>query len=274
MSIIVKILAFAICIVGSFGSELDLTPTPRGLLPKECVHEVPSGSVASMMKHGYIFLETPNGESSFIPPCGHKKRKPQDDGWIVYAEMNGNNFTQFNGTWKVPEAPVVYSNQTVFLFTGLEDTEGDEIIQPVIQYGPSDAGGGGYWTAASWWVTSSGNALFSTLTKCNAEDEIFGYMVSKKAGSWVIGTIINGKTATILTVNNVGVQTFASTTLEAYSISACNQYPANNSTVFTELALIDGNTAPTFDWNSNPEYTNCNEQIETSDNGKTVTILF
>lgn len=66
-----------------------------------------------------------------------KNNKLGDQGWIVYGSVFGSNFSTFNGIWKVPVAPSSYDYQLIYLFTGLEDSASDEIIQPVLQWGVS-----------------------------------------------------------------------------------------------------------------------------------------
>ena len=42
----------------------------------------------------------------------------------MYAKQNvGSSLTGFTGTWTVPDAPAVYTGQTVFLFTGLQSSD-------------------------------------------------------------------------------------------------------------------------------------------------------
>ena len=40
-----------------------------------------------------------------------------------------------------------------------------DIIQPVIQYGPSFGGGGDYWTLGSWYVTLTNDVVVSELVQ-------------------------------------------------------------------------------------------------------------
>jgi hypothetical protein len=269
---------FVLClsVFGFVAATRDWIATPKGLKHPDCVKEVPSGSVATKFRDGSISIETPNGEIITMPPCAHGSvtKKPEDSGWIVYGNFEGTNFNIFNGTWKVPRAPTnTGDGQTIFFFTGLEDSGGDEIIQPVIQFGPSEAGGGAYWAAASWWVTSGGQALYSTLTNCNTGDNIFGYMIMQEQGTWDIGTVINGGAHTVLTVNNVAQQTFASVTLEAYNIQDCQDYPADGKITFKSLVLYDSNSQVSPTWSPDVEYTSCNEQVISS-GPSTVTITY
>lgn len=78
---------------------------------------------------------------------------PDATGWVAYGYWY-NTYTypisEYYASWTVPPAPASYTGQTVFLFNSIEPADGESILQPVIQYGPSAGGGGAYWAAASW----------------------------------------------------------------------------------------------------------------------------
>jgi len=267
-----------LCLACAINSTL--VPVPRGgYRPKECVHEVPSESYVYKEQDGSISVETPEGTVYSIPPCyqwnkiKHTKQI-SDSGWIAYANYDGNSFTSFNGTWKVPSAPKSpKDDQIVYLFTGLQDDVGDEIIQPVIQWGADVDGGGAYWGVASWWVTSSGQALYSKEVKIKSADTIFGIINSMNSTTWYISALINGKTPTTLIVGNIAPQTFAAVTLEAYQMQSCNDYPSDGSITFTQLTLKDEGSIVTPTWTPNIIFNDCNQNVQTS-NPKTVTISY
>ena len=54
--------------------------------------------------------------------------------------------------------------QTIFLFNGIEPGDFSHILQPVLQWGPSAAGGGASWSVASWYV-GGGNAFHTNLVR-------------------------------------------------------------------------------------------------------------
>jgi hypothetical protein len=90
-------------------------------------------------------------------------------GWISYGYWNndtGSSLTSFRATWTVPPAPSTDSGQTIFLFNGIQNYGSNYgILQPVLQWGPSAAAGGSYWSIASWYVTSGGDAFHTTLVQ-------------------------------------------------------------------------------------------------------------
>ena len=82
-----------------------------------------------------------------------------DIGWIENAQWrNGgsNPIIYFSTKWVVPPAPSASDGQTVFLFNGLQPDNGAHILQPVLQWGPSAAGGGNYWSITNWYVDGQG----------------------------------------------------------------------------------------------------------------------
>jgi len=141
-----------------------MTHTPNGLMPSHCVREVPSDSIISNEKD-FIRITMPNGEEDTLAHCDDftTTRNARDTGWIAYAsDANGSNYNSFYGTWNVPENPTNNDDQTVFFFLGFENTQVSEIIQPTLQWGLSNAGGGNFWAIASWWATAK-NSIYSTL---------------------------------------------------------------------------------------------------------------
>jgi len=250
--------------------DCKLFPVPGvGYRPSECIHQVPIGSSLSKEKDGSVTVITPEQITYSIPPCDKMSvqlaRQISDSGWIAYANFNAGNFSSYNGTWKVPKLPKSLGDgQIVYFFTGLEDDAGDEIIQPVLQYGADVDGGGEYWGIACWWVTSSDQYIYSTLVKVAVGDTIFGYMNLLPNASWLIGAVVNGKPTTALTMANVATQTFSSVTLEAYQMQSCDDYPNDKGITFTSLIMKDQGKAVTPTWTPNVVFTDCNQNVQSS----------
>jgi len=142
----------------------------------------------------------------------------------------------------VPGTPQDKGAQTLFLFTGFQNNYGGSapvtnIIQPVLQWGSSAAGGGQYWAMASWYVDSVGNAFFSTLTQTASTHRIQGNMVVNAAGTWTISCLdaTTNKGTTLNIATNTS-EPFAFVTLEVYTISTCLDYPTG-SDVFSGLVF-------------------------------------
>jgi uncharacterized protein DUF4214 len=127
------------------------------------------------------------------------------------------------------------------------------ILQPVLQWGPSAAGGGQYWAVASWYADGSGGtAHYSTLVQVNAGQVLVGVMT--QTGSSPTGFSYNcqfqGVANTSLSVQNVQQLTWFAETLEAYSLTKASDYPATTMTAFTGIELKTGTTDPALAWTS------------------------
>jgi len=148
----------------------------------------------------------------------------------------------------------------------------------VIQYGPSEAGGGKYWTIASWWVNSAGSALYSTLNKIKTGDAIFGTMVrtSSTANStnWVITGLVNNANPTTLKVTNTPLQQVATLTMEVYSVNGCAEYPNDAGIVFTNFQLLDNGKAYKPVWTPTVDYSDCGEGVKFTNKNATITLTY
>ena len=108
-------------------------------------------------------------------------------GWIADANWTNTNtsdpITYFTTNWTVPSTPANQSSQTIFLFNGMQDglTSTSYIIQPVLQWGGSAAGGGKYWSITSWYVSSS-QVFYGSLTTVSPGTNLQGVM-SESSGS-------------------------------------------------------------------------------------------
>jgi len=247
--------------------------TPSGVRPASCVFgPIPENQlVVDFGTHSEIQDEFGNS-LQVINSCDRSKVKKGSavppDGWNAYtwAQSTSPTINQYNGTWSVPVNPKDKGTQTLFLFTGLQDDYGLDrdvsvvnIIQPVLQFGPSEAGGGAYWAMASWYVDSNGNAYYSQLTKTTSGHKIQGNMFRNNANKvWAIQTIdTNTNEITTLNIATNTTEPYAFVTLEVYTVSNCGEYPTGTDT-FTQL-IFKPAWKPTW----TPVTANgCNEQVK------------
>jgi len=283
----------------------DWLRTPIGLTHPSCVHHVPSGSHAKREQTnvGRLRVYAPDGSTRDIPRCQYPITWPQTQnsnvarqsfapGWQVWTTFESSSpkgFTEFLGYFTIPDVPQSADDQTLFMFTGLQNENwvpgpnsppapnDFEIIQPVLQYGYSAGGGGDYWTLASWYVTVYDGFLISDLITVNAGDTIFGNMTLVAEDSWFISGVLksNGQ-ATSLTADksNLKVNPWAYCTLEVYGDSGdCGEYP-DNPQVYSGLKIYDGGAKVTPKWQVNVTPSPiCGESI-TVENPTHVTIHF
>jgi len=169
-----------------------------------------------------------------------------ESGWITSASIqNSTEIVSFVGFWNVPNSPISTKAplQTLFWWNGVEDLTRSEVLQPVLQWGPaSGAGGGAYWSLASWYVNSAGKAIYTKELKVATGDMINGTCTENPKGLWtIIGTDMKTKLNVTLHYQLLTPQQKqAYVTLEAYNLDACADYPGQQSNVtFTGLKLAD-----------------------------------
>ncbi len=135
-------------------AEQGYQVTPFGFVHASCVTEV---SDDDMLDQGVV--QHADGSQDALAPCqfpiAAPKTKPTVNGWVEAANWTAANTpTSMSASWKVPANPSTGGGQVIFFFPSYENAPGTRIVQPVLQYGASAAGGGAYWAIASWYVTS------------------------------------------------------------------------------------------------------------------------
>ena len=174
--------------------------TPGGPRPKSQVHHVPEGSFIHHTADA-IRIVSSSGEITHtdiieknIPPQGIATRtflKPSrvaepraiSTGYVAYTyftnNSNVNPIANFSSTWTVPANPKTNHNQLLYLFSALTPASDDAILQPVLQYGTSGAGGGNYWATASWYLVGA-NTYHSTLVPVQTGAALNGILTLQK----------------------------------------------------------------------------------------------
>ena len=190
-------------------------------------------------------------------------------GWIVnsgWTNDSGTPISYFKTKWKVPPAPATQNNQLIYLFSGIQQTaSGPYILQPVLQWGSSPAGGGNYWAIANWYVNgSAGIALHGSLVQVNEGDELEGIMTLTGQS----GTLFNynssfkGQLSADLQVTNVDELKWANETLECYGLTAFSDYPNTPLTAFTDIEIKTGSTEATINWDAQNRITDNGQHCE------------
>jgi hypothetical protein len=192
-------------------------------------------------------------------------------GWVEYADWRGNETPgELSATWQVPDVPASNVGQTIFFFPSYESSNGNAIIQTVLQYGVSAAGGGSFWSISSWWVGSSGTARYSNLLPVNSGDTIQGTITASNCngdGGCTFDIVALdqtlGQSRELVVSDTTSFTWVQAGVLEVYKVSDCSQLP-DNPVTFTSLLLNDQNGSP-LNVNWQPEYRvpmrNCNYQV-------------
>jgi hypothetical protein len=236
--------------------------TPFGYFHPSCVRGVASGE--TVLADGRI-QHTDGSVEASAPICSYPHYTARGEvvtggsrldplkiihSWIEDgATTTTTAYAKLVATWPVPSAPTTFHGQTVYLFPGLVDYQTDAtIIQPVLGW---NAFFGQVWSIASWNCCPSGTANYSSPVQVNTGDTINGVIKSMcKAGiescsKWKITTKDKTtKASTTLSKTPSEGQTFnwaQSGALEVYQIVQCSDYPPEDATTFSKVALYDYN---------------------------------
>ncbi|KAF8319998.1 hypothetical protein DL93DRAFT_2224906 [Clavulina sp. PMI_390] len=227
----------------AIASTNGMLVTPVGLRPAEHVHEVPPGGSVKHFGTSVHLLDA-SGNVLHISEknSASQTSKRFETGWIAFTGWSNTNSSNpidnFATSWTVPPEPETDNGQTVFLFNAIQPFASSNIFQPVLQYGGSAAGGGPYWSIASWYVSASGT-YFTPLYNVSAGDELTGVITlnSQNGSSFdYTSSFVNIPAAGALCLNGSAELVWAAETLEAYGITTASDYPAGT-TVFNNIQL-------------------------------------
>lgn len=236
---------------------------PGGKQHASCVFVVPNGSHIDgrdVKLKGRIIKTLPvckharkrvgaSGETRL--PTSARLRPPTVSGWVATTHTTTTTnqwgfdwINAFYGYWTVPNAPSSYTSQLIYLFNALEPTDGSFILQPVLHYGVSPAGGGNRWSMAAWYVLSDNTYTVSTLADApGAGTWVLGDMYpsttcpSSGACTWVVAIWAGGVGRTITVTPGAKVRWAFASALEEYNLTNCNQQPGSTSTTFFDNHL-------------------------------------
>jgi hypothetical protein len=268
----------AMVVTAAPAQATDMVITPGGPRHRSRVHLVEAGQ---SLLHAEGQLQVVDSARNVVArlaavtPLRAPRHAPaMGDGWITYAGWSngtGTPISSFTTTWTVPRAPRTSSGQVIFLFNGIEPGDSSHILQPVLQWGVSAAGGGSYWSIASWYVGSGGDALHTPLVRVNEGDVLVGVMTldSRSGSSFNYTSSFQGRAGTSLTVQNNPELTWASQTLEAYSVTKCSDYPATDTTPMTAINIRTGTSTPAVSWSVTNRVTDCGQKTVVAVNGAT-----
>lgn len=241
-------------------SDEEMVLTPVGLMERSKVHFVGEGYQLSVVKGRLQKVDAKSGKT--IEDFGEVKRNvipATASGWIAYAYWSNTNtanpITNFTTNWVVPSAPSRQGNQTIFLFNGMQDglTSTSYIIQPVLQWGPSAAGGGKYWAITNWYVSSS-QAFYGSLVTVSTGTSLTGVMkeTAVSGSNYSYNSSFTGYPAgSALQVNNVPQAFWAAETLESYGVTTpSTMYPPNTDIAMRSIQILQGTTNASISWST------------------------
>ena len=274
--------------------EANSVLVPGGQMrPRECVHEVASGTLIHEAAKGVLTVTEPGKAPRVLPACSAALvgRAMRGSSWKTWAQLkppNATHVTAMSNTWEVPLNPTKNNNQILYFWNGIEDggsTGGTGVLQPVLQFGQSTPNA---WGVKSWYV-GSGGTVTSQVVKLQPGDIVTGNMTQHSDGSWTCTGA--GQSSAASTLHYAGTNkekfTYAYTAvLEAYHVyTDAREYPGSGSVAFSKTQLeFDGRKAfPPFKWDmcvcpSNPSCGTCSsptggqlgERTTTTDDGETM----
>lgn len=254
-------------------SHQDEVLTPAGWVHKSKVHHVQTGEYLSgegnrlrkYDRQGKMVADYGVIENNNVPFINNnaktgKDRFPLGSGWITYTYWTNTSATPisyFSTSWVVPPAPAVSSGQTIFLFNGLQNS--GNILQPVLQWGPSAAGGGNYWAIANWYVGD--NSVFSNLIRVAPGTNLQGIMslVSGSGSYYSYTSAFTGYPSITLTVNSIPKLYWAAESMEAYGVVTCSNYPNTTKTRLSGIELKVGTAQAPLSWTVANDITDCGQ---------------
>jgi hypothetical protein len=241
--------------------------TPLGYRDSANVHYVPDGYDLVLMPDGHMRAEnTVTGDHiDFVEKPASESTKPiSDNGWVTYASwlnQTGKAVSSFTTTWAVPAAPSTYDGQTLFQFNSIEPNSFNSILQPVLQYGPSQAGGGRYWAVASWYVVGN-SAYYSSLVRVSPGQTLVGVitLASHKGSNYNYKCAFTGISGTNFSIKNIPQLTWCTETLEVYGVDLCPEFPNTPYSQMYRIKLKTGKTVPSVSWSVTNAATSCGVQ--------------
>jgi acylphosphatase len=267
------------------GAE-DQVLTPGGYRHKSLIHKIEPGHILDAANDNLRAMHSSGFE---VADFGVLKRRPSGQplmpanvalhpnvipalgsGWITYASWTNNTghpVSRFATTWVVPPAPATDHGQTIFLFNGIQNST--MIYQPVLQWGSSAAGGGSYWSVASWYVDGQGGVAFHTnLVQVNPGAVLVGVMrqTGQSGNRFSYSCEFVGIANTTLPISNVEELTWNIETLEAYGVQQCSDYPDANFTAFSGIDLQTSAGRPALNWTPSNAITDCGQNARVVSN--------
>jgi hypothetical protein len=256
--------------------------TPKGYRPASGLVAIPQGG---KIVHAGDNLQVLDADGTVVhtaaktPTPASAAVAPEETGWVAYASWlnSGAPIGSFKTSWTVPPVPATNHGQTLFLFNSIEPATFDAIMQPVLQYGGSAAGGGAYWAVASWYLYGS-NTFFTTPVEVSAGQVLNGevQLVGTSGSAYNYNSAFTNIGGSSLTVDGGEELAWATLTLETYATTSSSDYPTG-STVFSAVNLeLDDGTFPSFTWATQSDTADgisTTVQSDSSTNGE-VTIIY
>ncbi|EAR99897.1 hypothetical protein TTHERM_00663760 (macronuclear) [Tetrahymena thermophila SB210] len=240
--------------------------TPFGLMLKECIQNVPSGTFVEELEDGSIHLT--NDEQNFAKKilksdrCSQRNPTMNLNQWIDnggYWLPNGLTLRSFEGNYRVPNNPLTTNNQVLYYFIGSQNNDGSgpglSIIQPVLSYYHG-------WYFQSWNCCPQGQAIKAdAVTGIKPYDTIYGSVTVQNNVANITSTNKAGKSSVLSVAQNGRNFNWIDATLEVYQITACTDFPTDY-LEYTNMKVVlsNGQTIQPA-WNDDYGKSQCNGKL-------------
>lgn len=196
------------------------------------------------------------------------------DGWQTWAQFSLNGIDPesilgVSANWYVPSHPINNINQLIYIFIGMGTTVNgvSHIVQPVLQWGVSPAGGGPFWAMCNWYVSSNYQIFYDTLIKVEPGDLIHGEVKLESSVedffNYASSFTINGF-SNKLSINDLPKLLFVDFALEYYNSTACNAFLIDEKIRISNIQIKTENILSNhqYTWQVNNLNNNCNLSTE------------
>ncbi len=197
------------------------------------------------LPHGYAYVARLDWESA------RQKKRPK-------------SLSEFSTSFIVPKPPQQVGDQTIFIFHGMQPSrltvESKAVLQPVLQWGNQEAGGGKFWSVVSWYVKTSNNPLETRIqiaartrpVKVSTGDLLYPVIRQKKYdGDPLLESSCEfmGIPETFLTVRIPDELLQCIMALETYKVDDQRKMPQCNAISFDSISvMVDGNLRVKPQW--------------------------
>jgi hypothetical protein len=249
--------------------------TPLGYLDSANVHRVLPNYELNIMEDEHIRMQNPTTgdhvDFAKPEPVPQATTPFTDNGWVTYAwwfNQSGKPISYFDTTWSVPAPPSTYNGQTIFQFNSIEPGDGNAILQPVLQYGPSAAGGGQYWGVACWYVRGN-TAFVSSLQPVSPNESLTGIikLLSHKGRKFSYSCQFFGFPGSMLRVHGIRQLVWLTETLEVYGVNQCTDFPNTVRSLMYDINVQNRHGYPPVAWSVTNADTVCGVQTTVPING-------
>ncbi|TDL20800.1 hypothetical protein BD410DRAFT_357725 [Rickenella mellea] len=253
--------------------------TPAGRVPKSKVHFVPKGarvhrttdSIQIIGADGKVIHSTPVSKpnSTHISTPAVVTTEDITSGWNAYTwcESDPDDWpiTNFSTAWAVPDAPSTYDDQGIFIGNILSTDDSTAMLEPTLQYGESAAGGGEYWSIASWYFDGD-EAYYSTLVEVSSGtlltgimqltdfDEDYDWDTDTTTITFYWNCTFSGYPDTSYDISTTEEFIYALEGLETYDCTQDSDLPSGT-TKMESIYLQAGFYCPSLSWNTQDDAT-------------------